>query len=113
VMNALALYHDLKARGVLLQADGGKLHVDAPTGELTNDDKAALVQFKPILLRFLAGREEPRNDGRHFKARLSSYPGYTSLYDPVSDEWHDFPTRDCLPSIVEQAKGERRTGRAS
>lgn len=112
-MNALLLYHDLKARGVLLEADGDKLLVDAPTGELTDDDKATLVEFKPILLKFLSGREEPRDDGRRFDARPSRYPGYTSLYDPIAGEWHDFPTRDCYPSIVELANKKRRKGGAA
>ncbi len=33
-MNALALYRGLKARGVILEADGESLQVDAPVGEL-------------------------------------------------------------------------------
>ena len=34
-----------------------------------------------------------------FEARPGRHPGYTSFYDPDSDEWYDFPTRDCFPSI--------------
>ncbi len=34
-MNALSLYHDLKERGVILQADGERLRVDAPAGVVT------------------------------------------------------------------------------
>jgi hypothetical protein len=110
-VNALNLYHDHKKRGVLLDAEGEKLRVDAPAGELTDDDRAALTELKPMLMRFIAGR--PQDDGRRFEARPSRYPGYTSLYDPVSDEWHDVPTRDCFTSIVEEANGERRTGGAA
>jgi hypothetical protein len=110
-LNALTLYHDLKARGVFLQVDGEKLLVDAPAGELIDGDRAALTEFKPILLKFLTGREESRDDGRSFKARPSRYRGYTSLYDPVHNEWHDFPTRDCFPSIVAET-GIRRKGGA-
>ena len=106
-MNALTLYHDFNARGVLLTADEDRLLVDAPAGELTAEDRSALAEFKPLLLKFLS-RTEPENDGRRFKARPSRYPTYTSLYDPVHDEWHDFPTRDCLPSIVELAGAKRR-----
>jgi hypothetical protein len=40
-------------------------------------------------------------------------PSWISLHDPTTGEWHDFPTRDCLPSIVEEANGKRRTGRAA
>jgi TubC N-terminal docking domain len=104
-VNVLAFYHDLKKRGVLLDADGEMLRVDAPAGELTDEDRAALAEFKPLLMRFIAGR--PLDDGRRFEARPSRHPSYTSLYDPASDEWHDFPTRDCFPSIVEEANGHR------
>jgi hypothetical protein len=103
-VNALMLYHDLKKRGVLLVTDGEMLRVDATLSELTDEDRTALAEFKPLLLRFIAGR--PQDDGRRFEVRPSRYPGYTSLYDPASDEWHDFPTRDCFPSIVEEANGK-------
>jgi hypothetical protein len=107
-VNALVLYHDLKKRGVLLEADGETLRVDAPAGELTDEDRATLVEFKPLLIRFLAGRSQ--DDGRRFEARPSRYPGYTSLYDPTTNEWHDFPTQDCFTSIVEEANGHREQG---
>lgn len=102
-MNALRLHNDLKKRGVRLEADGDDLKVDAPAGALTGEDRGALVQAKPALLAFLTGsrgRREPEDDGRRFRARPSRHPGYTSLYDPVGDEWHDFPTKDCYPSVV-------------
>ncbi len=107
-MNAQLLYHDLEERGVLLQTDGDKLLVDAPVGELTYGDKAALARFKPALLRFLSGGEATRDDRPRFDAKPSPHPGYTRLYDPISGEWHDFPTRDCYPSIVELAHKNRR-----
>jgi hypothetical protein len=115
-MNALKLYHDLKARGVILEAceAGENLKVDAPAGVLTEEDKTALVEFKPILLKFLSRKAtwEPEDDGRCFIARRSRHPGYTSLYDPVHDEWHDFPTKDCLPSIVAETSRHRKGGAA-
>lgn len=112
-MNALKLYHDLKKRGVILEANGKHLKVDAPAGVLTDEDKAVLKEFKPVLLRFLSHasearhEEEPQDNGRRFDARRSRHPGYTSLYDPVADEWHDFPTRDCYPSVVALADRKR------
>lgn len=112
-MNALLLYYDLKERDVILEVDGDRLRVDAPAGELTEKDKAALAKFKPVLLKFLSCKEEPRDNGRRFGARPSRYPGYTSLYDPIYDEWHDFPTRDCYPSIVELANKKRSKGGAA
>jgi hypothetical protein len=113
-MNALRLYHDLNWRDIHLEADGENLKVDAPVGALTEQDRAALLDAKPVLLRFLAGYDrEPEDDGRRFDARPSRYPGYTSLYDPAEDRWHDFPTADCYPSIVEMANRGRRKGGAA
>ncbi len=116
-MNALALYHDLKKRNVNLKADGERLLVDAPADELTAEDKSALADSKPLLLKLLSKRSAPaeefRDGGRRFDARPSHYPGYTSLYDPVEREWHDFPTKDCHPSIVELANRKRKKGGAT
>lgn len=83
-MNALSLYHDLKVRGVILEVQGEHLKVDAPTGVLTEEDRTSLVEFKPILLKFLSrmAAREPEDDGRRFEARRSRHPGYTSVYDP-------------------------------
>lgn len=116
-MNALALYRDMKRRGARIEADGGRLIVDAPAGELSGQDRRALAEVRPALLRMLAlcgAGEEPQDDGgRRFDARPSRHPGYTSLYDPVEGEWHDFPTKDCYPSIVELANKKRRKGGAA
>ena len=114
-MNALRLYHDLKKRDIRLEADGVNLKVDAPVGALTEGDRAELAELKPALLKFLTGaqgRQEPEDDGRRLDARPSRHPGYTSLYDPVEDLWHDFPTRDCYPSVVALAGGQREGGAA-
>jgi hypothetical protein len=115
-MNVLKLRSDLRERGVLLEADGDNLKVDAPAGALTDEDKAALVEAKPILIRFLArmaGPDEPEDDGRCFDAKPSRHTGYTRLYDPVEGRWHDFPTRNCYPSIVELARKRRSKGGAA
>ena len=112
-MNALKLYHDLKARGVNLEATGDGLRVDAPAGVLTEEDRAALLEAKPVLLRFLTRaqrRQQHADDGRRFRVRPSRHPGYTSLYDPIEGRWHDFPTRDCYPSIVALASRRRKGG---
>src|SRR5215204_7303130 len=76
------------------------------------------VEADPIALELERGRRRALRlvggqvDLRRFDARPSRYPGYTSLYDPVEDEWHDFPTKDCYPSIVELANKKRRKGGA-
>lgn len=115
-MNALKLHHDLKARDVHLEVDGVNLKVDAPAGALTEEDRAALLECKPTLLRLLArpqGRQKPEDGERRFRARPSRHPGYTSLYDPAEGRWHDFPTADCYPSIVEMANRSRHKGGAA
>jgi hypothetical protein len=112
-MNAFSLYDDLKQRGVILGAVGERLKIDAPVGVVTEDDKTALRQYKPVLLGLLSRQAAPIeavDDGRHFDARPSRHPGYTSLYDPIHDEWHDFPTKDCYPSIVTLANKKRYRG---
>ena len=77
------------------------------------------VEADPIALELERGRRRALRlvggqvELRRFDARPSRYPGYTSLYDPVEDEWHDFPTKDCYPSIVELANKKRRKGGAA
>ncbi len=117
-MNAKRLLDDLRGRGVRLEADGESLMVDAPAGVVTDEFKSLLVEHKARVLGILRFEERftrkapqhDQDDGRRFNARPSRYPGYTSLYDPTADEWHDFPTRDCYPSIVELANKKRKKG---
>lgn len=109
-MNALALYRDLKARGVGFEVDDDTVRVDAPAGELTQEDKAKLKELKPMLLKVLCRVEQAEGDSCRFDAKLSRHHGYTSLYDPTTDEWHDFPTKDCYPSLMELANRKRKKG---
>jgi len=111
-MNALVLYHDLKARGVILEADGESLKVDAPAGELTDEDRAALVEFKPPLLRFLSRRieEEPKGEPiRRSRARWAG-PGLIRILDPFTGEWHEWPSSKCLPGVLAEADKYRKRG---
>ena len=39
--------------------------------------------------------------------------GWISLHDPLTGEWHDFPSADCFPSIVADASRPRRQGLSS
>ena len=107
-MNALSLYHDLKARGVILEAQGEHLKVDAPAGVVTEEDRAALVELKPILLTFLTRtpEEEPL---RESKARWSR-PGLIRILDPFTGEWHEWPASECLPGVVAEADRLRKGG---
>ncbi len=109
-MNALKLYHDLKTRGVNLQAAGERLKVDAPAGVFTEADRSALVEFKPVLLKFLSRtpEEEPQ---RESKVRWSG-PGLIRILDPFTGEWHEWPAAKCLPGVVAEADRRRKGGAA-
>jgi hypothetical protein len=109
-VNALQLYHDLKARGVILEASGEHLKVDAPAGVVTEADRVALVEFKPTLLELLSRLPQEEEPLRESKARWSG-PGLVRILDPFTNEWHEWPAAKCLPGVVAEAdrrkKGDR------
>ena len=107
-MNALKLYHDLKKRGVLVEADGEHLKVDAPAGVVTEADRTALVELKPILLKFLSRLPEEELL-RESKARWSG-PGLIRILDPFTGEWHEWPAAKCLPGVAAEADRRRKGG---
>jgi len=112
-VNALNLYNDLKERGVILEAQGEHLKVDAPAGVVTEEDRATLVEFKPILLKFLsrnAVREPKEEPLRESKARWSG-PGRISIRDPFTGEWHEWSAAKCLPGVVAEADRRRKGDR--
>ncbi len=53
-MTAPAILSNLRSRGVTLSAAGSTLTFDAPVGELTDADRAALREHKAELLALLA-----------------------------------------------------------
>ena len=53
-----SLLSDLRARGAVFEAAGDRLHVDAPAGTLTEQDRAALTASKPELLQRLTAEAE-------------------------------------------------------
>jgi hypothetical protein len=108
-VNALSLYHDLKARGVHLEVQGEQLRVDAPAGVVTEEIKSALVEFKPVLLKFLSRLEGEPQQGpkRESEARWAG-PGFIKIRDPFTGEWHEWPAAECLPGVV--AEADRRKG---
>jgi hypothetical protein len=108
-VNALSLYHDLKERGVILEAQGEYLKVDAPVGIVTEEVKTALVAFKPTLLRLLSQtpEEQPLRESKGCWAG----PGLIRILDPFTGEWHEWSAAKCLPGVVAEAdrgrKGDR------
>jgi len=108
-MNALKLYHDFKARGVILEAQGEHLKVDAPAGVITEEDRAALVEFKPKLLKFLSrSHEEPQEGPEHESVARWAGPGLVKIRDPFTGEWHEWPAAKCLPGVVAEADRRRK-----
>jgi hypothetical protein len=110
-VNALKLYHDLGARGVILEPQGEHLKVDAPAGLLTEEDKAVLTEFKPKLLKFLVRSVEMPEQApeRESVARWSG-PGLIRILDPFTNEWHEWPAAECLPGVVAEADRRRKGG---
>jgi hypothetical protein len=103
-VNVLKLYHDLKARGVTLETQGENLKVDAPAGVVTEEDRAALVEFKPRLLKFLS---RPQEELQEIPTRESvacwAGPELIKIRDPFTEEWHEWPAAKCLPGVVAEA----------
>jgi hypothetical protein len=118
-VNAKVLLDELRGRGVNVETDGEHLLINAPFGVITEELKATLGELKAQVIgiltfeRRILKHKPKQDDGRRFRARPSRHPGYTALYDPVNDEWHDFPTRECFPSIVGEAKDKLRKGGAA
>jgi hypothetical protein len=108
-----ALLEDLRERDVCLEADGLSLHVDAPKGVLAEEDKQKLAGNKAQLLKLLHWERKRLEDAdrRGLVIKWSREPGWISLHDPTTGEWHEVKASECLPSIVESAKAHRRRAR--
>jgi predicted metal-dependent hydrolase len=108
-MNAASLLEELRERDVRLVADGLTLRVDAPKDADTDELRDGLRQHKRALIRHLE-RERRRleeADRRGLVVKWAKEPGYVSLHDPTTGEWHDVKASECLPSLVEAAKANR------
>jgi TubC N-terminal docking domain len=112
-LSAKALFAELRERGVEIMAEGELLRY-RPRSAVTPELLDRLRTHKPTLLMLLAweGRNLKEADRRRFVAKQSRAPGWISLHDPTTGEWHDFPARDCFPSIIAEA-GARRNGGAA
>jgi hypothetical protein len=112
-MSAMALLAELRGRGLEVMAEGDLLRY-RPISAITPELLDRLRAHKPTLLKLLAweGRNLEEADRRGFVAKQSREPGWISLHDPTTGEWHDFPARDCFPSIVAEAGARRKGGAA-
>jgi len=113
-MSARALLEELREREVRLEADGLMLRVDAPAETDTAEFRAKLRDHKRGLIRLLE-RERKRleeADRRGLVIKWSREPGWISLHDPTTGEWHEVKKMECLPSMVQSARTRRRYGEA-
>lgn len=81
-----------------------------PGRALTEELRTALREHKRALIQHVErGRrrlEEAASRGLVIK--WAREPGYLSLHDPTSGEWHEVKASECLPSVVESARAHRR-----
>ncbi len=109
-MSARALLEDLRERDVSLEVDGLMLCVDAPVDADTEKLRSALREHKRTLIRLLE-RERQRleeADRRGLIIKWAREPGWISLHDPTTGEWHEVKASESSPSIVESAKAHYR-----
>ena len=111
-MSARALLEELRRRDVRLEADGLMLRVDAPSGVFTEELRATLAQRKHSVIRLLEkdrrGLEDA--DRRGLVIRWSREPGYISIHDPTTGEWHEVTASGCPPWVPDAARTRRRFG---
>jgi len=112
-MTAKVLLAELRGRGLEVMAEGDLLRY-RPKSAITPELLDRLRAHKPSLLKLLAweGRDLEEANRRGFVAKQSREPGWISLHDPTTGEWHDFPARDCFPSITAEAGACRKGGAA-
>jgi TubC N-terminal docking domain len=111
-MNARALLKELRGMGVALQAEGLQLHVDAPAGALSGKTRAALLTHKRELVRLLTWEQRrlEEADRRGLLITWSREPGWISLHDPATGEWHEVATSGCPPWVLDYARARRFRG---
>ncbi len=109
-MSTTSLLEDLRQRDLHLRPDGLMMRVNAPKGAATGELHALLHEHKRNLIRHLE-RERKRleeADRRGLVIKWAREPGYISLHDPITGEWHEIKASECSPSIVESAKAHHR-----
>ncbi len=118
-MSARTLLKELRRQDVRLEVEGGRLHVNAPTGVVTEELKACLAEQKPSLMRLLQWEHErehlklEKTGRRGLLVRWLEHPEWIKLHDPLSGEWHEIRASECLPGVVETVNKYRQKGGAA
>ena len=109
-MKARHLISDLRRRGVVLEVDGERLCVEAPSDMFDGRLRTLLTENKPEIVKFLRWEQRKVQEAgrRGLVIRWSSEPGWIALHDPTTGEWYEVRARECLPSVVEAANANRR-----
>ena len=115
-MNAAVLLQDLARRGVRLEPRGDRLHIEAPSGVLSDDDRDALMRWKQDLLTLLSPDAFPaaaldyaetlRTAWRRACSELGEACGWPELpyrrghaVAPGAALWARFLTRASVPDL--------------
>ena len=109
-MSTKALLEDLRRKDVRLEADGLILRVDAPDGVDVGELSTTLRKHKRALIRLLE-RERRRLEeaaSRGLVIKFSREPGYLSVHDPTTGDWHELLASGCPPWMLEDARARRR-----
>jgi predicted metal-dependent hydrolase len=109
-MSAKALLEKLREQDVRLEADGLVLRVDAPAEIDTDELHAILLEHKRALIRHLERERKKLEeaDRRGLVIKWSREPGYVSIHDPTTGDWHELSASACPTWILEDAKAYRR-----
>ena len=111
------LLSELRSLGVEVTGRGGKLHIKAPVGVLTEARRRQLADAKPELLA-LVSRLEPGDDRRWcHQCRNLGADGLCQAaargelrtarrYQPI-----DWPPRRCIAYVPQAADADQRSGR--
>lgn len=109
-MSTKALLEDLRRKDVCLEVDGLMLHVDVPDTLDAEELRSTLREHKRVLIRLLErGRRKLEDaDRRGLVIRFAREPGYLSVHDPTTGDWHELQASSCPPWMLEDAKAYRR-----
>jgi len=80
--------------------------VDAPASVVDEELRHTLLTHKASLLKLLRQEQRKRQVAhrRGLIIRWSNEPGWISLHDPTTGDWHEVRASECLPGVVEAAR---------
>jgi predicted metal-dependent hydrolase len=112
-MSTRALLEGLRRQDVRLKVDGLTLRVDAPAGMDAEELSSILREHKSALIRLLERERRKLEDAdrRGLVIRFAKEPGYLSVHDPTTGDWHELQASGCPPWMLEDAKARRRRRR--